>query len=201
MPSRERIDAIGFALCVVCIFFGAAAELVMTNWASGYIEEATGISKFTGDVLGTVSFAVLLGAGRVFYSKFGRNIGRTLFWGMVGATLCYVAVGLSSNVAVNIAACALTGLFTSMLWPGTLSYMEEKLPALGVTAYAMLAAGGDFGASIAPQLMGAIVDAVAASTGSEALGMKAGMLVLATFPALGAVTLIIAKRYFSHRKA
>ena len=44
-----------------------------------------------------------------------------------------------------------------MLWPGTLILMEEKIPAVGIAGYALMAAGGDFGASIAPQTLG-IVD-------------------------------------------
>lgn len=193
---KESIDGAGFALCVMTIFFGAGAELVMTNWASGFIEAATGIPKFLGDVLGMAAFALLLGAGRVLYAKFGRNIYRTLLFGMCGAVLCYLAAAFFDSAVINVAACGLTGLCTSMLWPGSLSYMEEKLPALGITAYAMMAAGGDLGASLAPQIMGAVTDAVSAATGSDGLGMRAGMLVSALFPMLGVAVLFIAKRHF-----
>lgn len=41
--------------------------------------------------------------------------------------------------------------------------MEEKFPHLGVAAYALMAAGGDFGASVAPQLLGVVVDSVEAA--------------------------------------
>lgn len=37
-------------------------------------------------------------------------------------------------------ACVFTGLFTSMLWPGTLIMMEENLPGVGVMAYALMGA-------------------------------------------------------------
>jgi len=107
-------------------------------------------------------------------------------------------------------ACALTGLFTAMLWPGTLIMMEEKMPALGVTAYALMAAGGDFGAALAPQLLGIVTDTVSASSfaaelgatlnlTAEQVGLKAGMLVTAAFPILGTVVVIIAMRYFKKR--
>jgi hypothetical protein len=106
---------------------------------------------------------------------------------------------------VALIACVLTGCFTSMLWPGSLIPMEEQMPGLGVAAYALMAAGGDLGASIAPQLMGIIVDTVADEAGlvsfvgplsPEQLGMKTGMLIAAIFPALGIVWLLIIKRYF-----
>ena len=97
-----------------------------------------------------------------------------------------------------------------MLWPGTLIYMEEKLPGVGVTAYALMAAGGDFGGSVAPQLMGVAVDKVAASSwatrmsaalslSNEQIGMKAGMVIAAIYPLLGIALLIYTRKYFAKR--
>ena len=87
--------------------------------------------------------------------------------------------------------------------------MEEKLPNMGVAAYALMAAGGDCGASVAPQLMGIVVDKVSVSSWAETLsmtvsltpeqnGMKTGMLVAAVFPLLGTVLLIYIRKYFTH---
>jgi formate-dependent nitrite reductase membrane component NrfD len=70
-----------------------------------------------------------------------------------------------------------------------------------------MASGGDLGASVAPQLMGIVVDGVSASsfaadlavrTGMtpEEIGMKAGMLVNAIFPLIGVFLLIFVIRYF-----
>ena len=109
-------------------------------------------------------------------------------------------------------ACILTGLFTAMLWPGTLIMMEENVPGIGVAAFALMAAGGDLGASVAPQLMGIVIDRVSASPWASALGerfslsteqvgMKAGMLVTALFPIIGAVLLWVTIRYFARRRA
>ena len=104
-------------------------------------------------------------------------------------------------------ACTVTGFCTSMLWPGTLILMEEKLPGSGVAAFAMMAAGGDTGAAVAPQLLGAVVDTVSASDYGIALaeklsltpeqvGMKAGMLVCAIFPIIGIFVVATIIRYF-----
>jgi len=111
------------------------------------------------------------------------------------------------NVMVAFAACILTGLFTGMLWPGTLIMMEEKIPSAGVAAYALMAASGDMGASFAPQLLGVVVDQVAASDlaarlsqtlalSPEQIGMKAGMLLTSLFPILGIFLLLYIIRYF-----
>ena len=127
---------------------------------------------------------------------------------MIGATACYLIAALSPIPAVSMVACVLTGLCTSMLWPGTLILMEEKIPYVGVTAYALMAAGGDFGGSVAPQLLGAVVDTVSVqewaanlgntlSLSAEQIGMKAGMLTAAVFPLLGIALLIYMRKYFA----
>lgn len=197
----------GMMLCVACIFLGSAAENAMTNWISGFVENALGIPKTVGDILGLCLFAVLLGLGRTFYAKYGKNISAVLLAGMIGATACYLIAGFSASPVLAMLACVFTGLCTSMLWPGTLILMEEKFPAPGVTAYALMAAGGDFGGSVAPQMLGAVVDAVAASEwavslghalslSAEQIGMKVGMLTAAVFPLLGIGLLIFMRRYF-----
>ncbi len=195
--------AIGLALCVGCIFCGSCAENSMSNWISGFMETSLSIPKELGDIFGMAGFAILLGIARISYAKFGKNISRVLLIGMIGATACYLVAGLSSHTAPAFIACILTGLFTSMLWPGTLIMMEENIPNAGVTAFALMAAGGDLGASLAPQLLGIVTDAVAASSlaaGStlspDQLGMKIGMLVCAIFPIVGIVMVICAIRYF-----
>lgn len=198
---------LGLALCVACIFFGSCAENVMSSWISGFMENALHIDKALGDILGMAMFAILLGIARISYAKFGKRITPILLVGMIGAVVCYLTAGLSSNAAVALVACAMTGFFTSMLWPGSLILMEENLPGIGVAAYALMAAGGDLGASVAPQLMGIVVDRVAvsgfaadlaASSGMtpEEIGMKAGMLVSALFPTVGIFVLLSAVRYF-----
>lgn len=201
----------GLLLCVACIFFGSAAENSMTNWISSYMENALNIPKTVGDILGMAVFAVLLGLGRTLYAKYGKNISNVLLAGMAGSVVCYLVAGLSGNVILSFLACILTGMCTSMLWPGTLILMEEKIASPGVAAYALMAAGGDFGASVAPQLIGVVVDKVAESNlalnlsttlsmSTEQISMKAGMLVAAIFPIIGVFLLLFIRRYFNKVK-
>ena len=208
--GRSRV--FGMALCVLCIFLGSAAENGMTNWISGYIENALGISKALGDILGMAVFAVLLGLTRTWYAKYGKNITIFLLGSMIGAVVCYLIAALSKSPIISMIACILTGPCTSMLWPGTLILMEEKFPHPGVTAYALMAAGGDFGGSVAPQMIGAVADAVAESgwaaelssalsITAEQLGMKAAILSASIFPILGVFLLLYIRKYFQKHKA
>ncbi|MBR3844567.1 MAG: MFS transporter [Clostridia bacterium] len=202
--------SVGLTLCVGCIFLGSASENAMTNWISGFTENALTLPKIVGDILGLSLFAVLLGLGRTAYAKYGKNILKILLLGMAGAAVCYLVTGFVTQPVIALIACVITGLCTSMLWPDTLILMEEKLPHVGVAAYALMAAGGDLGGSVAPQLLGAIVDRVqaspwAVSLGStlsltpEQVGMKTGMLTAALFPILGVVLLLFMKRYFKKK--
>ncbi len=203
---------LALALCVGSIFFGSCAENSMANWVSTYMENALQVDKALGDILGMAMFAILLGIARISYAKFGKNIMRVLLVGMIGAAVCYLVAGLSTNVIFAFVACILTGLFTAMLWPGTLIMMEEKIPGVGVAAYALMAASGDLGASIAPQLLGIVVDKVSVSgfaadlsislgLSPEQIGLKAGMLVTSIFPIIGTALLIFAIKYFKKKKA
>jgi len=178
----------GVLLCITAIFLGGAAECTMEQWASGYLEQALGIPKVSGDILGVALFAVMLGLGRTLYSKIGKNICKVLFLGSIGAAICYGAASLTPFPVIGLAACALCGLCTSMLWPGSLIVASERYPQGGVFIYAMMAAGGDLGASVAPQLVGIVADftsqnaffvsfAENANILPESLGMKAGMFI------------------------
>lgn len=186
----------GLWLCVLAIFLGGASECTMAQWASGYLEQALGIPKVWGDIFGVALFSVMLGLGRSMYAKYGKNIGKVLFLGGIGATLCYFIAAVSPFPIFGLLACGLTGLCTSMLWPGNLIVASDRFPAGGVFIFALMAAGGDMGASVAPQLVGVITDlaikvpalselAQTLSLAPEQLGMKMGMLVGMLFPLVG----------------
>lgn len=192
-------------ICAVCIFLGSSSENIMTGWISSFMEKGLSVPKATGDILGMALFAIMLAVTRNIYAKYGKNIYKTLIIGMAGAVVCYICAGSVNNTVIAFAACILTGAFTSMLWPGTLILMEECAPAAGVAAYALMAACGDFGASLAPQFMGIAVDKISVTEYASAIsarlnvlpetvGLKTGMLLAAVFPALGLVWLIVSKR-------
>ena len=200
MKTPERISgAVKFLksrtlwMCVAVIFLGGAAECVMSQWASSYLEKAINIPKVLGDVLGVALFALMLGLGRTLYAKFGKNIYRVLTLGSLGAAACYIIAALTSSPAIALVACMLTGLSVSMLWPGSLIVSADRFEKSGVFIYAMMAAGGDLGAAAVPQLVGIVADTAMSSNtlinlatslgiSSEQLGMKLGILIGALFP-------------------
>ena len=183
----------GVWLCVLAIFLGGASECTMAQWCSGYSEQALGVPKLWGDLFGVALFSVMLGTGRSLYAKIGKNIVKVLTLGAAGATVCYFVAAVTGVPLVGLLACAVTGLCTSMLWPGSLVVASSRFPQGGVFIYAMMAAGGDMGASVGPQLVGVITDGIIAApwaaelagklqVTTEQLGMKAGMLCGMLFP-------------------
>ena len=102
-----------------------------------------------------------------------------------------------SDIAwIGLLACGFTGFCVSMLWPGTLLVASSRIPTGGVFIYAMMAAGGDLGASVGPQLVGIVTDYVMQSKDivqlvnkygytAEQIGMKCGMLTGMILPFLG----------------
>lgn len=216
MKTEERVSGVlkflknkSLWLCVAAIFFGGAAECTMAQWCSGYLEQAFMIDKVKGDIFGAALFALMLGTGRTLYSKIGKNIAPVLFFGMLGATVCYLVAALSGVPFIGLIACALTGFCVSMLWPGSLIVASDRFPAGGVFIYAMMAAGGDLGASVGPQLVGIITDTAIAAFDADTLmqtfglspeqfGIKLGMLVGMIFPLIG---IFVTARILKSKKA
>ena len=203
--------SLGIALCFGCIFLGGAAECTMTQWVSGFLEGAIGIPKLLGDILGVAMFAILLGTGRTLYAKFGKNVLKVMLLGMAAATICYIVAGISLNPIVVLFACALTGFCTSMLWPGNIIFVGEKFPEAGVAIYALMAAGGDMGASLCPQLVGIVTDKVTTSAFAakvsailsmevEQIGMRTGLLMASLFPMMGCILILVMRRYFKAKQ-
>ena len=137
-----------------------------------------------------------MGLGRSLYAARGKNIGKTLTLGVIGTTVCYLIVAVSGIPWVGLIACVLTGFCVSMCWPGNLMVASRRFAESGVFIYALMAAGGDLGASVAPQLVGIVTDAVMANTWAqtlattlsmtpEQLGMRTGMLCGMLFPLMG----------------
>ena len=180
-------------LCMLAIFLGGAAECTMAQWASGYLEASFGINKALGDICGVAMFGAALGFGRSLYSKIGKHASRALLLGAIGASVCYLLAALSPFAIIGLIGCAFTGFCVSMLWPGSLIIAADRFPTGGVLIYALMAAGGDLGASFGPQLVGIITDfaiengqilELAARLGlsGEQIGMKIGLLIGSLFP-------------------
>lgn len=187
--------------CVLAIFFSGASEQIMQQWSSGYLEQALGIPKLLGDLLGMALFAAFLGLGRTLYSKYGKNISKVLIMGSASAVICYVVAATTNTAFIGLFSCAFTGFCVSMLWPGSLIVSSERITTGGVFMFAMMASGGDLGAAIGPQLSGIVTDIVietplfadlasGLSLSPEQLGMKVGLLLGAVF-SIAAIPMMI----------
>ncbi len=200
----------GIILCAICIFFGGATECTMTQWASDFMESALEIPKMWGDILGVAVFALLLGLGRSFYAKYGKKILPVMLWGMIGALICYLGAGLSTNPVLGLIFCVVTGLCVAMLWPGTLICVGENFADAGVAVYALMAAGGDLGASLGSQMVGILSDRIGAtefatslaqtlSMTAEQVGMRSAVVVAAIFPLLGLMCVLTLIGHFKKK--
>ena len=189
-------------LCVIAIFLGGIMECTMATWCSGYIEISLGISKTLGDIFGVALFSLTLGLGRTLYAKRGKNTERVLLFGSLGALICYFTAAISPIPVIGLMACATCGLFVSMLWPGSLIVSADRIPKGGVFMYALMASGGDFGASLGSQIMGIITDSAKEKSylinlanrlemTPDKLGMKLGMLAGCAFCTLGIIVFFI----------
>lgn len=200
--ALDLLKSSGVWLCFVAIFLGGAAECTMSQWASGYLEQAIGIPKVWGDIFGVAMFALMLGLGRTLYGKYGKNLNRVLFVGAIATTLCYLFAAVTDIPLIGLLACALTGFFTAQFWPGNLVIASERHPAGGVFIYAFMAVGGDLGASLGPQFVGMATDFVIADPAlasiaqnlgysAEQFGLKLGMLGGMCFPLLAILVFYI----------
>ena len=200
-------------LFIIAIFLGGASEVTMAQWSSSYLESALGLPKTLGDIFGVALFAVMLGLGRTLYAKIGKNISSVLIWGSIGATACYLIAAITNISFLGLLACSFTGFCSSMMWPGSLIIASDRYPNGGVFIFALMAAGGDLGASVGPQLVGIVTDytakipfiqGLAYNLGilPEQMGMKMGLLVGMLFPLLGIIVFSAINRlYNGYRKS
>ena len=198
----------GLWLSVLAIFFGGASECTMAQWSSGYLEQALGIPKVWGDIFGVALFGLMLALGRTMYAKWGKHMERILVAGFAASIGCYLICALTSLPLVGLLSCAFTGFCASMLWPGNLVIAADRFPKGGVFIYAIMAAGGDLGASVGPQLVGIVTDVLSVDPQMIAMaegfglspdqfGLKCGLLIAAVFPLCG---LMIAIRFLKSLK-
>lgn len=185
-----------FLFGFLAIFFGAAAEVTMNQWASTFAEKGLGLPKVAGDLVGMCGYALFLGIGRTLHARFSDklDLGKLLIGGSLLAAACYVIAALSPFPALSIAACAVCGLATSLLWPGTLVQTAKALPSAGAWMFALLAVGGDVGAAVSNEIAGLISDTDAASfaalagIGTQEAGMRLALLCIAAMPLLAALS-------------
>ena len=204
-------SGVGFAMCILLIFLAGCVECTMTQWMSGFSEKALGIPKAIGDIFGIAVFALLMATMRITHKSKDGNLYRIFIVGFSGAFVAYVVASLSMNPIISLISCIVTGLFVAVLWPESLVLMSTHYSSAGVGAYALMAAGGDLGASVAPQLVGILADKVSESEfaftlsenlkiSTEEIGMRIGLLSGSLFALIGVVLIFIMIRFFNKKE-
>lgn len=168
-----------FWVLLIMMICAGASEQAVSQWASTLAEQGLGISKTMGDLAGPMAFAVLMGASRAFYGKYGDriNLDRFMIYSSSLCILSYLGISLLPVPQLSLAACAICGLSVGIMWPGTFSKASAALPKGGTAMFALLALGGDVGCSGGPTVVGIV---------SSVLGdnLKRGILAGVVFPVL-----------------
>lgn len=179
MELKELFRMKVFWILLIMMICAGAAEQAVSQWASTFAEKGLGISKTAGDLAGPMAFAVLMGASRLFYGRYGDRIHLDRFM-MFSCCLCilsYLGISFLPLPQLGLIACAVCGVSVGIMWPGTFSRASAAIPKGGTAMFALLALGGDVGCSGGPTLVGLV---------SGALGddLKKGILAGVIFPVL-----------------
>ena len=185
-----------FWLMMVLMLLSGATELAPAQWASFFAEHGLGISKFIGDLLGPCAFALFQGVSRVVFSQMTRHHEprRLLLVHAIGCVIGYAIVILVPNPLVSLLGFCLCGWCIGPMWPGMLSLSSERFPYGGTSMFALLALCGDIGCSVAPLMVGAVTDCLAAADRSPSFAMRGGFAVCMIFPVLLVVGLLLLRK-------
>ena len=188
MTIAELFKKPAFWVFILLMVGAGASEVSMAQWASAFAESALGLPKSIGDLAGPCMFAVMMGLSRVLYGKFGHKINLPDF--MLGSGIlclaCYLLTALTKSPALGLLGCIICGFSVGIMWPGSISISSARMPLGGTALFALLAMGGDLGASVGPGVIGIF-------TQNADDNMRAGMLAGTVFPVILIIAVCIIK--------
>lgn len=178
-----------FYIAIVLMICSGANELAMSQWASTFAEEGLGVSKTVGDLAGPMAFAVLMGTGRVVFSKLSArvNIEKYIAFSAILSIASYLLACLSPNPVLSLVGCAICGFAVSAIWPATISLTTRNTGCTSTLMFGLLAVSGDIGCTSGPTLVGWVTNALGAD-------LKRGLIFSIIFPATILICLIISKK-------
>ena len=181
-----------FYILIALMFCAGAAEVTVSQWSSLFAEQALGLDKQIGDILGPCAFAAAMGIGRLIISASGDDCSKAMTLAAAGCAVCYLTVALMPIRAISLAACALCGLTVSVMSPSAYSLASRRLAGGNILLFGILAIAADIGCSAGPAITGLISDAVESGAtgeicqglgfGAQELSMRAGIAAGAVFP-------------------
>lgn len=190
LQLKELFSIKIFWILLIMMVCAGASEQAVSQWASTFAEKELGIVKTAGDLAGPMAFAVLMGASRAFYGKYGDRIqlDRFMIYSSCLCILSYLGISLIPDPRISLVACAVCGLSVGIMWPGTFSKASAALPRGGTAMFALLALGGDLGCSGGPTLVGTISSALEDN-------LRMGILAGIVFPVLLLIGILICGRW------
>lgn len=177
-----------FVIAIILMICAGASELSMSQWASTFAETGLKVSKTVGDLAGPMAFAVLMGTGRIIFSKVSSKV-RIEDYLVLSGVICvlsYLLASLSGNAVLSLAGCGLCGLAVSAMWPATISLTTKIIPNATMAMFGLLAVAGDIGCTVGPTLIGWITDAFGGD-------LKRGLAFAVIFPVIIIISLLILK--------
>lgn len=175
MTLRELFISRTFWILMLMMLCAGASEQAVSQWASAFAEKGLGLTKTMGDLTGPMAFAILMGASRAVYGKYGDKINLDTFM-KASTMLCvisYLLISLSPSPVISLIGCAICGMSVGIMWPGTFSKASAALRNGGTAMFALLALAGDLGCSGGPTLVGLVSNA---ANGNMKLGIFAAIL-------------------------
>ena len=171
----ELLKTPTFIVYMIMMFCGGASEIAMSQWASLFVEQALGVSKAIGDIVGPCLFALFMALGRVIYAKFSKKVSftRLLIWLNILCFVCYLMVGICKIAALSLIFCALCGFSVSISWPGIYSAGARTFKTGGAVMFSAFAMCGDIGCALGPGLVGLV---------AEYTSLNIGFIAASVFP-------------------
>lgn len=204
---KNRIFIIGMLMMIA----SGSSELSMSQWASLFVEEALGVSKIMGDLLGPCLFAFTMALTRVFFGIYAERISleKALLISSILCVVCYMTAVFFPPL--TLAGCAVSGATVAIMWPGTLSAGAKRFPLAGTALFGLYAICGDIGCSVGPWMAGIVSDIVNANENLVSLGaslgwsepsvgLRCGLLATTIFPIMLIICSIVLLRSKDNKK-
>ena len=182
-PFSVLIKSKCFRLYMIMMLCAGASEIAMAEWASMFVQQGLGLSKVIGDLAGPCTFAIFMGAGRIWYAMVSNRVSfkKTLIYMSIACFICYIAVAICRIEIISLFFCAVCGFTVSISWPGIYSAGAEDFPEGGSVMYSVLAMCGDTGCCLGPWILGVIADSFGLRTGFAVTSLFPFLMIISTF--------------------
>ncbi|HEU5078245.1 MAG TPA: MFS transporter [Opitutaceae bacterium] len=159
-PLRALVRERWFALALLAIFLGGAAEMGMAQWLPAFAETELNFTPTIGSVA-LLFFSVAMALGRMVVGATGKRWSAisVMMWACVTSTILFLLGSFFPVPSVALLCCVFVGFTGSCLWPTTLAVTADRYPNGGATMFGALAALGNAGGIVMPWLAGIVADA------------------------------------------